>query len=102
MVHTGREVVTHSGQTTGRNQHNAVEVEPVNALHCWDHTVHPRERLLICAGRPLLCNYHNTFVSQYSDGEHRNSEMWSEEETLTLAYFHTVVPQSIEEGKAVS
>ena len=58
---------SHPGQASWRDQHNTVEVEPVNALYCWHHIVHPCEGLFVSAGGPLLRHYHDTLTSQSSD-----------------------------------
>lgn len=36
----------------------------MNALHCRHNTVHPRERLLVCAIRFLLRDHHNPLVME--------------------------------------
>ena len=58
---------TNPGQFIGMDKDNAVEVESVDALDSWDHVVHPREGLLVRAGRPLFCHYHHSLVPQDTD-----------------------------------
>ena len=60
------------GQSARWDQQDAIQVEPVDALHCWDHIVHPGEGLFVGAGWSLLGDHHHTLVSQDCDGEYCN------------------------------
>ena len=74
-IRTGTRNGTYLWQSSRCHQHDAIQVDGVDALHGRDHAVHPGEGLLVRAVLLLFRYHHHSLLPEDSEGEDGDPRM---------------------------